>query len=228
MHRLVTILVLVVGLGLGGGVLPAAGAPRCPETAVVAAPAVLKPIIGPSLTLKRFACGWVVAAGPQRVLVLVPGRGVKVKVKVLKTLKVPGWPALGLVSAGGLPGPWWVELGRVKNGCVQIKALGWVARQQLRLVPGPVSIHHRRLKRLAASRLPRRLTERLLAGRVEVGDSMWLVEMALGMPQRSFMVNYFKDEQHYVYLRPGGVSILLRFKEGRLAGPLPRELANGR
>ena len=147
---------------------------------------------------------------------------------MIKTLTLPGWGELVLVSPQALPGPWWVERSQVRGGKVEIQALGWVPRSKVRVVPGPISIHRQRLRRLVAAALPKALTERLLAGKVRVGDSMWLVEMALGMPQRSFMVNYFRDEQHYVYLRPGGVSILMRFKGGKLVGPLPKGLEHGR
>lgn len=80
-----------------------------------------------------------------------------------------------------------------------------------------------RLQRLAAVDLDPPSTLRVLAGRIAENDSPWLVETAWGPPQRRFMVNYFMDEEHFVYLRPGGQPLLLRFKGGRLAAPLPAE-----
>ena len=88
-------------------------------------------------------------------------------------------------------------------------------------VAGDPAAHAWRLAKLARSRQSRVLANRLLAGRVEEGDTFPLVEMAWGLPQRSFMVNYFSDEQHYVYLVPGRKAILLRFVGGRLGGPFP-------
>ncbi len=80
-----------------------------------------------------------------------------------------------------------------------------------------------RLRRLLAVELDQPSILRLLAGRIAQGDSTWLVETAWGPPQRRFMVNYFMDEEHFVYLRPGGEPLLLRFKGGRLLAPLPAQ-----
>jgi hypothetical protein len=83
------------------------------------------------------------------------------------------------------------------------------------VVAGQPAAHRRRVARILGSPLGRRLADRLLAGRIQKGDHMFQVEMAWGRPDRSFMVNYFSDEQHYVYLSPGG-PVLLRMKAGRL------------
>lgn len=89
------------------------------------------------------------------------------------------------------------------------------------LVLGSPSKHLRRLKRIQKANLPPEIKSRLMAGRIAQGDNMWQVEMAWGLPERSFMVNYFNDEQHFVYLTPRGKPILLRFVAGALQGPLP-------
>lgn len=92
----------------------------------------------------------------------------------------------------------------------------WLPADCAAVVPGPPGRHHARLKRLKRARLPKVLVDRLLAGRIESGDNFFTVELAWGRPQRSFMVNYFNDEQHYVYFRPGGKRVLLRFVGGKL------------
>lgn len=89
------------------------------------------------------------------------------------------------------------------------------------LVLGPPEAHTSRLKRIRNANLPPEIKSRLMAGRIKQGDDMWRVEMAWGRPERSFMINYLSDEQHFVYLTPGGKPVILRFVAGALEGPLP-------
>ncbi len=96
----------------------------------------------------------------------------------------------------------------------------WLPAKAATVLPGPAAGQAGRLARLAKANLPAEVKARLAAGRIKPGDTMRKVELAWGLPQRSFMVNYFNDEQHYVYFRPGGGKVLLRFVGGLLAGPL--------
>lgn len=89
------------------------------------------------------------------------------------------------------------------------------------VVLGPPGRHASRLKRIRQATYPDQIKARLMAGRIKEGDDMWKVEMAWGRPERSFMVNYISDEQHFVYLTPKGKPVLLRFVGGALKGPLP-------
>lgn len=98
---------------------------------------------------------------------------------------------------------------------------GHLSPKTAAVVLGPPAKHLPRLKRIRQAIYPDRIKARLMAGRIKEGDNMWQVEMAWGRPERSFMVNYFNDEQHFVYLTPKGKPILLRFKGGALQGPLP-------
>lgn len=142
-----------------------------------------------------------------------------------------GWPVLWLFEPRGMPGPWWVaeqailgaETPQVGGrGRVGLIALAKLPVKEAALVSGPVPLHAGRLARLRAANLPPELKRRLAAGRLQKGDNLWWAELAKGKPQRSFMVNYINDEQHYVYLTPGG-PVLLRFVGGRLqeAPPSP-------
>lgn len=88
-------------------------------------------------------------------------------------------------------------------------------------VLAPPEKHHKRLARIRRANLPAGLKRRLMSGRIQEGDDMPRVEMAWGRPQRSFMVNYIADEQHFVYLGQGVNPLLLRFVAGALEGPLP-------
>jgi hypothetical protein len=96
-----------------------------------------------------------------------------------------------------------------------------LAAKAAAVVLGPPIEHMRRLSRLRRANLAPKIKSRLMAGCIAQGDSMWQVEMAWGTPQRSFMVNYFSDEQHFVYLTPHGKPVLLRFVAGALKSPLP-------
>ena len=99
----------------------------------------------------------------------------------------------------------------------------WLSEEAGAVLPGPPRDHEPRLARLAAAPLSQVLRRRLLAGLIAAGDWPWQVELAWGRPWRSFMVNLFHDEEHYVYRDASGRPILLRFKGGRLEAPLPRE-----
>ncbi len=88
------------------------------------------------------------------------------------------------------------------------------------VVLGSPSMHTSRLKRIKQANMPQEIKSRLMAGRIVKGDNMWQVEMAWGRPERSFMVNYLYDEQHFVYLTPKGKPVILRFVAGALEGPL--------
>lgn len=109
---------------------------------------------------------------------------------------------LAVRPPGGRPGP------------------AYLPRSRAAALPGPVSEHRARLRRIKRAILAPAVARRLMAGRIQTGDTMRKVEMAWGLPQRSFMVNYIADEQHYVYFAPDGRRILLRFKGGLLAPPL--------
>ncbi|KMY68841.1 hypothetical protein AAU61_04460 [Desulfocarbo indianensis] len=86
---------------------------------------------------------------------------------------------------------------------------------------GPPDKHHKRLERIRRVDFPPGLKRRLMSGRIQECDGMLPVEMAWGRPQRSFMVNYVADEQHFVYLGQGVKPLLLRFVGGALKPPLP-------
>lgn len=173
-----------------------------------------------------------IRAGDQRHLAARFGpKGRSVPGRLLRLLQRPPWPALWLFAPAGLPGPWWVEREAILSpaapapgaqALVGVLAWGEVPAGGAVVLAGPAAAHQKRLRRLAAARLSAATKARLLAGRVALGDSAWLVQMAWGRPQRSFMVNYFNDEEHYVYLTPRG-PLLLRFKGGRLSPPLPAD-----
>ena len=95
---------------------------------------------------------------------------------------------------------------------------GWLPADHAPILLGSARYHR---PRLARANLPPTQKRRLAAGRIQPGDTLWLVELAWGPPQRTFMVNYFRDEQHYVYFLPGKRKVLLRFQGGRLVPPLP-------
>ena len=99
---------------------------------------------------------------------------------------------------------------------------GYIPASSAVLVPGRASSHKKRLLRIKKTILPQKEKIRLAKGIIRKGDTFPLVEMAWGKPQRSFMVNYFSDEEHYVYFRPEG-KVLLRFKGGFLSPPLPEK-----
>ncbi|MBI5523857.1 MAG: hypothetical protein HY910_14610 [Desulfarculus sp.] len=99
----------------------------------------------------------------------------------------------------------------------------WLPAASAAVFAGAPAEHAPRLARLAAANVTQPLRQRLLAGRIAPGDSQWQVELAWGRPWRSFMVNLFRDEEHYVYRAPGGASLLLRFKGGRLEALPERE-----
>ena len=98
---------------------------------------------------------------------------------------------------------------------------GWLQAGSGAVLAGEPAEHEARLAALAKAKLSRPLADRLLAGRVAEGDCQWYVELAWGRPRRSYMVNLFQDEEHYVYRAGDGRALLLRFKGGRLVPPLP-------
>ncbi len=100
------------------------------------------------------------------------------------------------------------------------RGLALLPRDKAAVVLGTAQSQRRRLARLKGAGLGPERTRRLMAGRIQVGDTLRQVELAWGRPQRSFMVNLIFDEQHYVYLLPGRRPVLLRFKAGLLAPPL--------
>lgn len=100
---------------------------------------------------------------------------------------------------------------------------GFLPKEAVCLLPGAPAQHKKRIALLKKAGLKKGLADRLLAGRIKAGDFFNYVEMAWGKPQRSFMVNYFQDEQHYVYFRPNGKKVLLRFKNGRLVSPVKQK-----
>ncbi len=99
----------------------------------------------------------------------------------------------------------------------------WLSATAAAVFPGPPGQQAPRLARLAAAPFSQPLRRRLLAGRIAAGDSQWQVELAWGRPWRSYMVNLFRDEEHYISRDQAGNPLMLRFKEGRLEPPLPRE-----
>ncbi|MCB2225319.1 MAG: hypothetical protein KQH53_01485 [Desulfarculaceae bacterium] len=148
--------------------------------------------------------------------------------------------ALWLFAPRGRPGPWWVPASALQKpadpapgleAVVGLEALGRLPRAAGVPLPGPAARHADRLAKLKAADLPPARKARLAAGHIEKGDDFWTVELAWGRPQRSFMVNYLSDEQHYVYLLPTG-PVLLRFKGGHLAetppaaASIPAKVAN--
>lgn len=145
------------------------------------------------------------------------------------------WPSLWLFEPRGMPGPWWVASEAILGpdqpqvggqGRVALKALALAPASAVALVPGPATLHAPRLARLERANLAPALKRRLAGGRLQKGDNFWLAELAWGKPQRSFMVNHINDEQHYVYLRPGG-PVLLRFVGGRLTTAPPEAGSRG-
>lgn len=100
------------------------------------------------------------------------------------------------------------------------RELFYLDRSLAALVMGPAAEHTRRLQRLRKMSLPAVVSRRLASGSIQTGDSLWHVELAWGRPQRSFMVNYLSDEQHFVYLFPGRRPVLLRFEQGKLVEPV--------
>jgi hypothetical protein len=99
----------------------------------------------------------------------------------------------------------------------------WLEAAAAAIMRGAPPEQASRLARLAAAHLSPSLRRRLLSGLIAPGDSPWEVELAWGRPWRSYMVNLFRDEEHYVYRDQAGGPILLRFKGGRLEPPLPRQ-----
>ncbi len=180
---------------------------------------------GPAGAASAFSAWDVIQAGPARILAARFGpQGRAVSGRLVRRLEQRFRPVLWLFRPGDPTGPWWVpaeavvEPAEPKAGQaarVGLEALAWLPADKAVLLRGPASLHAHRLARLKKANLPPALKARLAAGRIKKGDDFWEVEMAWGRPQRSFMVNYISDEQHYIYLGPTG-SVLLRFKGGHL------------
>jgi len=188
------------------------------------------PLIGldgtPAGMAQAFSAWDLVSPGPGYILAARFGpQGRPVPGRLLRRLAQRSQPVLWLFAPSGLPGPWWVPAEALlgppepqagKEARVGLEALARVPAPAAILLPGPAARHAFRLARLRRANLPPAQKARLAAGHIKKGDNFWQVELALGRPQRSFMVNYISDEQHYVYLTPGG-PLLLRFKGGHLA-----------
>lgn len=217
----------VAALFLGLAAAALAGGPPPPVAAVVLpTPAQITRLPGGALQRAQALEAWgYVDTEPGGYLAVSLGpEGEPVKGRWLARRAQPGWPVLWLFQPQGMPGPWWVPPRAVLGpdppqvggwGRVGLKVMARIPAQAAALVTGPAALHARRLAQLREANLPLQLKRRLAAGRLEKGDNFWWVELAWGKPQRSFMVNYINDEQHYVYLRPGG-PVLLRFVGGRL------------
>jgi len=204
----------------------AAGEPALPRSLTLLSDAPLTGIDGaPAGPAKAFSAWDVVKAEPGRILAARFGpQGRAVAGRLGPRLARRSWPVLWLFQPDGLPGPWWVPATALKDtpgprpgspAKAGLEALGWLPAEKAVLLGGPAALHAARLARLREANLPAALKPRLAAGRIEKGDNFWEVELAWGRPQRSFMINYLSDEQHYVYLLPGG-AVLLRFKGGHL------------
>jgi len=180
---------------------------------------------GPAGTAKAFSAWEVIKAGPKRILVARFGpRGRAVSGRLVRRLEQRFRPMLWLFRPEDPTGPWWVPADAVVEPAepkagqaaqVGLEALAWLPADKALPLEGPAALHAARLARLKKAYLPSALKARLAAGRIKKGDNFWEVEMAWGRPQRTFMVNYISDEQHYIYLGPGG-RVLLRFKGGHL------------
>ena len=213
---------------------PAAGAsPPVARSLTVLAATPLQGCQGAPASIARAFSAWeVLAVEPGRILAGRFGPGGRVVAgRLLHSRQERAWPRLWLFAPEGLPGPWWVPAKALAapekaqpegSAQVSLSALGWLPVGAAVLLPGPATLHAKRLARLARAAYPASVKARLAAGRIARGDDFWRVEMAWGLPQRSFMVNYLSDEQHYVYLRPQG-PVLLRFQGGRLAQTPPEK-----
>jgi hypothetical protein len=157
-------------------------------------------------------------------------QGRPVRGRLLREFKQRHWPRLWLFQPRSLPGPWWVSQESIispedpapgREAEVGLMAWGLVPAEAAARLSGPASFHQKRLARLREANLPPGVKLRLLAGRIEKGDNLWRVKLAWGDPQRSVMVNYLSDEQHFIYLRPER-PVILRFVGGHLVPPLPK------
>lgn len=196
---------------------------------------------GPAGTARAFSAWELLGEIPEYYLIARFGpQGAPLPGRLLERRQYRGGEALWLFAPQGRPGPWWVPasaLGKPaapapgREATVGVAALGRVPRAAALVLPGPAARHAARLAKLRAADLPPKRRARLAAGQIKTGDDFWTVELAWGRPQRSFMVNYLSDEQHYVYLLPTG-PVLLRFRGGRLAeappatAPAPAKVAN--
>ncbi|MFH2126695.1 MAG: hypothetical protein ABIK12_09265 [Pseudomonadota bacterium] len=232
MRRGLFIAALALMVGLAAVAFAGGQAPPV-ASVVLLSPAEAAPALGgPPLSAPALeAWGFVRGEVDGYLAVSLGPKGRAVSGRWLSRREQRGWPVLWLFEPRGMPGPWWVaeqdvlgpEAPQVGGrGRVGLMALAKLPAKDAALVSGPVPLHAKRLARLRAANLPQELKRRLAAGRLQKGDNLWWAELAWGKPQRSFMVNYINDEQHYVYLTPGG-PVLLRFVGGRLqeAPPSP-------
>jgi hypothetical protein len=222
--------------------LPAGAQAPAPRSLIVLSDTPLTALNGlPDGQARAFGAWDLARAGQGRYLAARFGpQGHPVAGRLIQRLARQPWPELWLFEPAGLPGPWWVPATAVlgperpragEAAKVGLVKLAWLPSEAVALLSGPASAHAPRLARLREANLPAGLKRRLAAGRIKKGDNFWWVELAWGRPQRSFMVNYISDEQHYVYLSPGR-PVLLRFVGGRLseapppAGPGGAKVAN--
>lgn len=210
----------------------AAGRPEPPRSVVVMQDTKLQPLAGgPGQPLQPGRCLDLITAGPQALLVEVGKDGDPLAGTILAQPRRVLGVDVALFSPEAGFGPWWIPVellrrpaGDLKPGAkaqALVRLLGRVPLADLALLPGPAQAHLSRLARLARSNLPPAVKKRLMRGLITQGDSLWHVEMAWGLPQRSFMVNLINDEQHFIYLKRGPRPIILRFKAGMLVPPLP-------
>lgn len=227
-------LALVMGLAavaLAGGQTPPVAAVVFLSPAQLTSFRAGAPLTAPALE----AWGYVRGEADGYLAVSLGPKGRPVRGRWLARRAQRGWPVLYLFAPRGMTGPWWVPEQAVLDseppqvggkGRVGLNALARVPAKDAALVPGPASLHAPRLARLRKANLPPELKRRLASGRLQKGDNLWWAELAWGKPQRSFMVNYISDEQHYVYLHPSG-PVLLRFVSGRLQQAPPQAAING-
>lgn len=213
---------------------PMAGAQEMlPRSLALKQPAALTAPDGESITnLPAYSLLEFIATSDDRYLAARFGPdGRRVQGRLLKPLSKRTWPDMWLFQPRGLPGPWWVPRDAVlspddpepgQEASVGMELWGYVPKATAVLLAGPASYHAARLARLRGAKLPPATALRLLGGQVAMGDNFLMAEMAWGKPQRSFMVNYLSDEQHYVYLTPKG-PVVLRFEGGVVVNPIPSD-----
>lgn len=198
--------------------------PPEPVSVVVTEPTALAGPLG-TRDLKPGDCLDLVQRGPRPLVVMTGPGGRAVKGRVLKGPKKVMGVEVVLFGPDAVTAPWWAPTeGMTRDGNqvqAHVLALGRLAPGAFAPLPGPARAHRERLARLATANVDPATARRLMAGIIQQGDTFWLVELAWGRPQRSFMVDLIMDEQHYIYLGRGPKPIILRFEGGRLVPPLP-------
>ncbi len=224
--------VLLCAAALLAGAAPGLATEAGPRSVVVMRPTTLTPTGGgPAVPLAPGRCLDLVQAGAPMVVLEAGAKGRSVAGAIVQgPRRVRGVEVVLFAPRSG-PGPWWVPAKLVRPGGdglkpgsparVPVRLLGRVDPEALAVLPGPARAHYSRLARLRRCHLPPAVVKRLMRGLIKEGDSLWHVEMAWGLPQRSFMVNLLDDEQHFIYLKRGPRPIILRFKAGMLVPPLP-------